>query len=172
MVIEFVFPSMIYRSGKVISHNFYERFLKLLPLLLKNLEHIQSKSNKKKLYVGNFTRRTWLESFEYGFVYNRVGFKRNFAALSKQYVQFIYKVLAKAIEFGRTMGGCNFRDFLPINVPKHYRGEIYVLRWQIIQNNGGLLSWTWTVFLHNWHFRSYENSHTRKEQPQRHLYHS
>ena len=35
---------------------------------------------------------------------------------------------AGASEFRRTMGGSNFRDFLPINVPKRYRGEIYVLQ--------------------------------------------
>ena len=46
----------------------------------------------------------------------------------KQHAQFIYKFLAGASEFGRTMRGSNFRDFLPINVPKRYTGEIYVLR--------------------------------------------
>ena len=40
-----------------INHNLHKKFLKLLPLLLKNLQHIQSKTNKKKLYVGNSTRR-------------------------------------------------------------------------------------------------------------------
>ena len=55
--IEFPFPSMIYPSGKVINHNLHKKHLKVLPLLLKNLQHIQSKTNKKKLYVGNFTRR-------------------------------------------------------------------------------------------------------------------
>ena len=55
--IEFSFQSMIYRSGKVINHNLLKKFLKLLPLLLTNLQHIQSKTNKMKLYVGNLTRR-------------------------------------------------------------------------------------------------------------------
>ena len=40
---------------------------------------------------------------------------------------FHIKFLAGASEFGRTMGDSNFRDFLPINVPKRYRAEIYVL---------------------------------------------
>ena len=31
------------------------------------------------------------------------------------------------------MGGSNFRDFLPINVPKRYRWEIYVLRWETLK---------------------------------------
>ena len=39
-----------------------------------------------------------------------------------------FSFLAGASEFGRTMGGSNFRCFLPINVTKRYRGEIYVLR--------------------------------------------
>ena len=90
--------------------------------------------------VGNSTRRNQLESFEYGFIYNRVGFQRIFTVLSKQHAQFIYKFLAGASEFGRTMGGSNFRNFLPINVPKRYRGEIYVLRRETCLNNRGLLS--------------------------------
>ena len=65
---------------------------------------------------------------EYGFIYNRVGFPRIFTALSKEHSQFIYKYLAGASEFGRPMGGSNFREFLPNNVPKRYRGEVYVLR--------------------------------------------
>ena len=55
--IEFAFPSTIYPSGKVTNHNLQKKFLKLLQLLLKNLQHIQSNTNKKKLYVGNSTRR-------------------------------------------------------------------------------------------------------------------
>ena len=55
--IEFAFPSTIYLSGKVINHNLHKKFLKLLPLLLKNLQRIRSNTNKKKLYVGNSTRR-------------------------------------------------------------------------------------------------------------------
>ena len=34
-----------------INHNLHKNFLKWSPLLLKNLQHIQSKTNKKKLYV-------------------------------------------------------------------------------------------------------------------------
>ena len=62
------------------------------------------------------------------FIYNRVGFQRIFTAPSKQHAQFIFKFHAGASEVGRTMGGSNFQDFLPNNVPKRYRGEIYVLR--------------------------------------------
>ena len=104
-----------------------------MPLLLKNLQRIQSKMNKKKLYLENSTRRNLLGSFENGFIYNQVGFQRIFAALSKYHTQFIYKFLAGASEFGRTMGGSIFRNFLPINVPKRYRGETYVLRWETLQ---------------------------------------
>ena len=85
-------------------------------------------TNQKKLYVGNSKRRNLLELFEYGFIYNGVGFQRIFIALSKQHAQFIYKFFAGASQFGRTMAGSKFREFLPVNVPKRYRGEIYVLR--------------------------------------------
>ena len=37
------------------------------------------------------------------------------------HAQFIYKFLAWASEFERTMGGSNSRDFSPINVSKRYR---------------------------------------------------
>ena len=79
-------------------------------------------------------------SFEYRFVYNRVGFQRIFTAHSKQHVQLTCKFLAGAIELRRTMGGSNFGDFLRINVPKLYRGEIYVLGSQTIEKHRGLLS--------------------------------
>ena len=46
---DFAFPSSIYPAGKVINHKLHRKFLKLLPLVLKNLQHIQSKTNKKKL---------------------------------------------------------------------------------------------------------------------------
>ena len=146
--IEFAFPSMFYPPGNVMSHNLHKSFLKLLPLLLKDLQHIQSKTNKEKLSVGNSARRKYLESFEYRVVYNRVDFQRIFAALSKQHAQFIYKLLAGASEYGRTRGGSNFRDFSPIIVPKRYEGELYVLRRETLQNNRGSLSRTRTVILH------------------------
>ena len=34
--------------------------------------------------------------------------------------------LPEQIKFGGAMGGCNFRDILPINVPKHNRGIFQV----------------------------------------------
>ena len=38
------------------------------------------------------------------------------------------------------MGGNSFRVFSPINVPKRYRGEVYAVRSETLQNNRGLLS--------------------------------
>ena len=98
---------------------FTKKISEIVAISTRKLQHIQSMTNKKKLYVGIFTGRKGLESFKYGLVYKRVGFQRILAALSKQYAQFIYKFLAR--EFGRTMGGSIFRVFLPINVPKRYR---------------------------------------------------
>ena len=94
--IRFSSLSMIYPSGKVIHHNLPKKFWKFLSLLLKNLQHVQWTTNKKKSYEGNFARRKWLESFEYGLVHKL----RIIAALSKQYAQFIYKFFARASEFG------------------------------------------------------------------------
>ena len=47
-------------SGKVIEHTLHQKFLKLLPLLLKNLQHIQSKTNKKKFYEKEMIRIIWV----------------------------------------------------------------------------------------------------------------
>ena len=58
--------------------------------------------------------------------YNRVGLQRIVATLSEQYAQFSYKFLTGAGAFGGTMGGSSIRDFLPIKIPKLYRGQIYV----------------------------------------------
>ena len=89
--------------------------------------------------MGNSTRRNYVESFEYGFFYNRVGFQRNFTALSKQNAQTIYNFVASASEFRRPMGGSSFREFFPINVLKRYGAENYVLRRETLQNNRGLV---------------------------------
>ena len=60
-----------------------------------------------------------------------------FTALFKQQTQFLYKFFAGASEFGRTIGGSNLRDFLPIKLPKRYRGKFSVLRLETLQNNRG-----------------------------------
>ena len=52
---------------KVINQKLHKKFLKLLPILLKNLQDRLSKTKKKKLFKKNFTRRKRLESLEYGF---------------------------------------------------------------------------------------------------------
>ena len=68
--------------------------------------------------MGNATKRNYLQSFEYEFMNKRVDFQSIFTALSKQHARVNYDFLAGASEFGRRMGGSNFRDFLPIIVPK------------------------------------------------------
>ena len=63
------------------------------------------------------------KSFEYGFIYNRVGFQRIFTALSKQHAQLIYKFLAGASEFGRTMGVTNSEISYPSMYQKVTEGK-------------------------------------------------
>ena len=70
------------------------------------------------------------------------------------------------------MGGSNFWDFLPIKVPKRYKGEIHVIRWETLWSNRDLISWIWFVFLLNTRFGSYEYSHSKNNQPQRNLHHN
>ena len=59
-----------------------------------------------------------------------------------QTTRSVHLQISGTSEFGRTLGGKNFQDFLPVIVPKRYRGEIYILQWETLQNNRGLLSWT------------------------------
>ena len=40
------------------------------------------------------------------------------ATVSTQYIELVCKLFNRAIESGRSMGGCNSRNNLPINVPK------------------------------------------------------
>ena len=73
--------NLLFRKGY--KPHFTQENFEIVAIATKNLQHIQSKMNKKKLYVGNSTRRIQLESYEYGFISNRVGFQRIFKALSR-----------------------------------------------------------------------------------------
>ena len=37
-------------------------------------------------------------------------------------LSFFYKLFTRTSKFGEAMEGCNFRNILPINVPKHNGG--------------------------------------------------
>ena len=74
----------------------------------------------------NYIRKRWSKSFNYGIVYNRVGFKCISATISRKYTELFYKLFTRATESGWSMGGCNFRNILPINVPKCYGGKVFM----------------------------------------------
>ena len=82
--------------------------------------------NKARLSEVNFIRKSWSKSFNNGILYSRVGFKGICTTISTQYTELFYKLFTRATESGRSMGGCNFRNILHINVPKRYRGKIYI----------------------------------------------
>ena len=86
----------------------------------------QSTMSKKRLFKANFIKERFLESFKTGFVYNRVGFQRFGRIVSRQYTQFFYKLFTRANKVGGAMGGCNFRNILPINVSKYNGGKVQV----------------------------------------------
>ena len=81
--------------------------------------------NKMRLSAVNFIRKSWSKSFNNGTVYNRVGFKCISATISRQNTELFYKLLTRATDSGWSMGGCIFRNILPINVPKCYGGKIF-----------------------------------------------
>ena len=41
-------------------------------------------------------------------------------------LSFFYKLFTRGSKFGGSMGGCNFRNILPINVPKDNGGKFQV----------------------------------------------
>ena len=76
-----------------------------------------------RLSAVNFIKKSWSKSFNNGIVHNRIGFKSICATVFRQYTELFYKVFTRATESGRSMGGCNFRNFLTINVPNVTEGK-------------------------------------------------
>ena len=123
-----------------------------------------------RLSAVNFIRKSWSKSFNYGIVYKRVGFKCISATISRKYTELFYKLLTRATESGWLMGSCNFRNILPINVPKCYGGKIYVFWQETFKVVRILLPGTWSLPFHYGYCWSPEHSHSRKTQSQRKLY--
>ena len=110
---------MTHPSGKFINHSLHKNFSRLLQFLPENLQHTQWRMNKLRLSAVNFNRKSWSKSFN-----NRIGSKCICATTSRQYTELFYKPFTRATESGRSMGGYNFRNFLPNKVPKCYAGKI------------------------------------------------
>ena len=70
--IEFASRSMIYHSGRVISHSLQKRFSKLWQFLPKNLQYTQKRMNKMRLSAVNFIRKSWSKSFNNGIVHKKL----------------------------------------------------------------------------------------------------
>ena len=84
------------------------------------------KDEKMRLSAVTFKRKSWSRSFKSGNVYNRIDSKCICTTLSRQCAEHFYIFFTRATESGRSTGDCNFRNILPINVPKFYGGKIYV----------------------------------------------
>ena len=78
---------------------------------------------------------------------------RNF---SRQNTVLFYKLFTRATESGWSMGGCNFRNILPINVPKCYGGKIYVFWQETFKVIKILLPRTWSLPFHYGYCWSHE----------------
>ena len=81
---------------------------------------------KVRLSTVNFIGKRWSKSFNNGIAYIRVGFRCICAFFSNENTELFYKLFTRATESGRQTGGCNFRNILPVNVPKSHGGKIYV----------------------------------------------
>ena len=119
-----------------------------------------------RLSAVNFNRKSWSKSFNNGIVYNRVGFKCICAFFSRQYTELFYQLFTRATESGWSMGGCNFRKNLLINVPKCYGLKTYVLWQGTFKVIRILLSGTWSLPFHYGNCWSHKLSHSRKTQSQ------
>ena len=64
------------------------------------------------------------------------------------------------------MGGCNFSNILPINVPKHNGGIVQVFWRETFKIYINLQSRTWAIHFHHRHCGSHEHAYSREEQPQ------
>ena len=99
--------------------------------------------NETRLSAVIFIRKNRSKSFYNGIVYNGVGFKCICTNISRQYTELFYKLFTTATESGRSMGGCNFRNNLPINVPKCHGGKLFVFWRETFRVVKILLSGTW-----------------------------
>ena len=70
------------------------------------------------------------------------------------------------------MGGCNFRNILPIIVPKHNGGINQVFSRETFKIYVNLQSGTWAIHFHHRHCGCHEYAHRREKQPQRNLHNS
>ena len=70
------------------------------------------------------------------------------------------------------MGGCNFRNTLPMNVPKNNGGEIQVFCRESFKIYVNLQSRTWSVHFDQRYCGSNKYAHSREKQPQRNLHNS
>ena len=123
---ELAFRIMTDPSGKVTSHSLQKKFSKLLQFHTGNLQHTQWRMNKTRLSAVKFIRKSWSKSINKGIVYNWIGLKCICATRSKQNTELFYKLFTRGTESGKSKGGCNFGNFLPIKVPKCYREKIHV----------------------------------------------
>ena len=130
------------------------------------------KDEEDEIIRGKFYQKSLSKSINNGIVYNGAGFKCICATNSSQYTELFYTLFTRATESGWSMGGCNFRKNLPINVPKCYGGENYVFWQETFKIVRILLSGTWFLPFHYGFCWSHEHSHSRKIQSQRKLYQS
>ena len=158
--------------GKGRSHYLHRNVLKPFQLFPEATQHTWKTVSKMRLSMVNFTRKIWSKTLNKGIVYIRVDFCCFCTTVFKQYTHLFYQIFAGSTESGGPMGGCNFRNILPINVPKCNGGKSYVLWQETFKVIRTLLPGIWSLpFLYGYCW-SHEHSHSRKTQSQRKLYQS
>ena len=163
---------MICLLAKVTSRSLQEKFWNCSNCNKKSHQHTQSRMSEARFCKVNFIEKGWLKSFNDGFVYNIIVFKRFWRRVSKEYTQFFYKLFTRASRLGGAMGVRNFRNILPINEPKYNGGEIQVLWRETFKIYVNLQSRTWSIHFLYRHCGSHEYALSREKQPQRNLHNS
>ena len=104
---------------------FTEEIFKIVAISSRKPPTYTIKDEQDEFIRGRFYQKELIKVTDNRTVYNRVGFKCIFATISRQYTEPFYNFFTRATESRRSMGGCNFGNILPNNVPKCYGGKIY-----------------------------------------------
>ena len=78
----------------------------------------------------------------------------------------------RTTKLGGSMGGCNFRNILPVNVPKHNGGIFQVFWRETFKIYDNLQTGTWSIHFHHRRCGSHEYVHSRGKHTQRNLHNS
>ena len=115
-------------SRRIIRHSLHKKFSNFLQFLPENLLQTQYWMKKVRLSAVNFIKNSLSKSFNNAIVHNRVSSKCICPTISRQNTELFNEFFARATESGKSMGSCNFRNILRINVTKCYQNLCFLTK--------------------------------------------